>query len=63
MCRKAWSERFNYICTDMTKNRNDSRYRIYTESKNTNVECIPESELPQQNNCCIQLKTENNSKN
>ena len=22
MCHKAWSERFNYLCTDMPKNKN-----------------------------------------
>ena len=63
MCRKAWSETFNYLCTDMTKNKNDGKYRIFNKSKKTYIECIPESELPQQNNCCIQLKTENISKN
>ena len=44
-CRFAWSESFNYLCVDMTKNENEGKYRIFNESKNTNIECIPESEF------------------
>ena len=40
MCHKAWSERFNYLCIDMAKNKNDGKYRIFNESKNTYIECI-----------------------
>ena len=35
MCLKAWSERFNYLCLDITKNKNEGKYRIFNESKNT----------------------------
>ena len=42
--RKAWSERYNYLCTDMTKNKNDCKYRIFNESKNTYIESICETE-------------------
>ena len=44
MCRVAWSEKFNYLCIDMTKNKNDSKYRIFNESKTTYIECICEAE-------------------
>ena len=44
MCHKAWDERFNYLCIDMTKNKNDGKYRIFNESKTTYNECIPETE-------------------
>ena len=44
MCHKAWDERFNYLCIDMTKNKNEGKYRIFNESKTTFFECIPESE-------------------
>ena len=44
MCLKAWSERFNYLCIDMTKNENEGIHLILKESKNTSIECIPESE-------------------
>ena len=44
MCGVAWSEKFNYLCIDMTKNKNEGKYRVYNESKNTYIECIPESE-------------------
>ena len=44
MCHKAWSERLNYLCIDMTKNRNEGKYRIFNEIKSTYIECIPETE-------------------
>ena len=37
MCQKAWDERFNYLCIDMTKNKNEGKYRIYNESKHTYI--------------------------
>ena len=33
MCHKAWDERYNYLCIDTTKNKNDGKYRIFNESK------------------------------
>ena len=44
MCHKTWDERYNYLCIDMTKNKNEGKYRIFNESKNTYIDCIPESE-------------------
>ena len=44
MCHKAWSERFNFLCIDMTKNKNDGIYCIFIESKTTYIECVCESE-------------------
>ena len=44
MCHKAWDEKYNYLCIDMTKNKNDGKYRIFNESKNTYIECICETE-------------------
>ena len=43
-CREAWSEKFNYFCFDMTKNKKAGKNPLFYESKNTNIECIPESE-------------------
>ena len=43
MCHKAWDEKYNYLCIDMTKNKNDGKYRIFNESKTTYTECIPET--------------------
>ena len=34
----------NYLCIDMTKNKNEGKYRIFNDSKNTYIECICESE-------------------
>ena len=36
---KAWSETFTCLCTDMTKNKNEGKYRILKENKNTYKEC------------------------
>ena len=44
MCSRARSERFNYICIDMTKNKKEDKYRIFNESEDRFVECIPETE-------------------
>ena len=44
MCRVSWSEKFNYLCIGMTKNKNEGKHRIYNESKNTYIECICETE-------------------
>ena len=44
MCHKAWDEIFNYLCIDMTKNKNEGKYRIFNESKTTYIECVPETE-------------------
>ena len=44
MCYKTWSEKLNYFCIDMTKNKNEGKYRILNESKNTYKERIPETE-------------------
>ena len=43
MCHKAGDERFNYLCIDMTKNKNEGKYRIFNESKTTYIDCIPET--------------------
>ena len=43
-CHKAWSEKINYLCIDITKNKNDGKYRIFNESKTTYIDCIPETE-------------------
>ena len=44
MCHKAWDERYNYLCIDVTRNKNEGKYRIFNESKTTYIDCIPESE-------------------
>ena len=44
MCRKAWSEQYNYLCFDLTKNKNSAKNRVFNESKNTNIDCNHESE-------------------
>ena len=43
-CYKAWSERFNYLCIDMTKSENEGKYRIFNESKTTYIDCICKTE-------------------
>ena len=44
MYHKAWDEKYNYLCIDMTKNKNEGKYRIFNESKTTYIECICETE-------------------
>ena len=45
MCHKAWDENYNYLCIDMTKNKNEGKYCIFNESKTTYIECICETEV------------------
>ena len=42
--REAWSEKYNYLCIDMTKNKNEGKYRIFNKNKNTFIQCVPEFE-------------------
>ena len=44
ICKETWGEKFNYLCIEMTKNRNERKYRIFNESKDKYIESIPESE-------------------
>ena len=44
LCRVAWREKFNYLRIDMTKIKNEGKYRIFNEGKNTYIECICETE-------------------
>ena len=43
LCKKAWEEECNYLYKDISKKRDRGRYCVFTESKNTYTECIPES--------------------
>ena len=45
MCRVAWGEKFNYLCIDMSKNKNEGKYSFFNESKSTYIESICESEV------------------
>ena len=44
MCHKAWNEKYNLLCIDITKNKNEGKNRIFNESKTTYIDCISESE-------------------
>ena len=44
MCHKAWGERFNYLCIDMTKTKNEGKYCIFNETKTTYIDCFCETE-------------------
>ena len=44
MCHKAWDERYNYLFIDMSENKNEGKYRIFNENKNTYIECICKTE-------------------
>ena len=41
---KAWSDRFNYLCIDVTKNKDEGKYRILNKIKTTNFDCILETD-------------------
>ena len=58
MCQKAWSERFNYLCIDMTKNENENKYCIFNENKTHTKNVFAKVKLFKSFKCCFQLKTE-----
>ena len=43
ICRNFWEEEYSYFCLDRSKKRYQWRYCICSESKNTYIECIPET--------------------
>ena len=44
MCRVAWSGKINYLCIDMSKNKNEGKFCIFNESKTTYIDCFLETE-------------------
>ena len=44
MRQNDWDEKNNYVCIDVTKNKNEGKYRIFNESKTTYIDCICETE-------------------
>ena len=44
MCHKTWDGKYNYLCIDMVKNKNEDKYHIFNDSKSTYIECICEAE-------------------
>ena len=44
MCRSSWCENFNYLCIHLNKNKNEGKYCIFNENKNTYIECTPETD-------------------
>ena len=44
MCRVAWIGKYNCLCIDMAKNKNEGKHSIFSERKSTYVECVPETE-------------------
>ena len=45
LCRKSWKDDYSYLCLDRSEKRDQERYCICNESKNTYTECIPETKL------------------
>ena len=58
LCRKSREEDNNYLRIDRSKKRDQGRYCICIESKDTYIECSPETKDFHKNKCCIQLKTD-----
>ena len=43
LCRKSWEETYNYLCVDRSEKRDQGRYCICNESKNTFIENSPQT--------------------
>ena len=44
MWHRTWDEKYNHLCIDMTKIKNEGKYCTFNESKTTYIECICETE-------------------
>ena len=42
-CRKSWEDEYDHLCFDRSKKKDRGRYCICNESKNTYIECTPET--------------------
>ena len=45
LCRKSWDEYYNYLCIDRFEKREQGRYCISSESKNTFRKCTSKTKL------------------
>ena len=43
LCGKSWEEEYKYFCIDRSKKRDQGKYCVFNQSKNTYTECIPET--------------------
>ena len=43
LCRKSWEEEYNYLCIDRSKKRDQGRYCICNEIKQTYIEATPQT--------------------
>ena len=43
LCGKSWEEEYIYLFIDSSKKRDEGRYCICNESKNTYIECTPQT--------------------
>ena len=43
LCRTSWEEDYNYLYVDRSKKKDQGRYCICNENKNTYIECAPET--------------------
>ena len=43
LCRKSWDDDYNCLCIDRSKTRDQPRYCICNEKKNTYIKCTPET--------------------
>ena len=42
-CRKSWEKDYNYLCIVRSENRDQGKYCIFNENKNTYLECTPQT--------------------
>ena len=42
-CGNSWEEEYNFLCFSTSKNRDENRYCVCKENKNTYIECVPQT--------------------
>ena len=58
LCRKSWEDDYNYLYIDRSKKRDQGKYCICNESKNTYLEATPQTKPFKSFKCYTQLKIE-----
>ena len=43
LCKRLWEGDYNFLCIDRCRKKDQGRYCICNESKNTYLECTPET--------------------
>ena len=59
MCRRTWSEKFNYLCIELSKNRNEVNIVLSMKAKTHILNVFVKMNLFHYHKCCWHLIIKN----